>query len=202
MKKKTKENEDARRAPAGAGKYAARATAIGAAVALLSACASSAPLRYYTLSEVPAAADTASAATPIRVGRVRIPGELDRSELVQRIDSTRVNISEQDRWAAPLDDMIRRVLTADLQARASAGSSSAASTLSLDIQEFIGDATCSVTLRATWDLKPADANAKAASGHELIRTTASPDSCGVSALPMAMSQALAQLSDRVVAAAR
>jgi uncharacterized lipoprotein YmbA len=131
---------------------------------------------------------------------VRIPGELDRNELVQRIDSTRLKISEQDRWAAPLDDMIRRVLTADFQARAS--SSGAASTLSLDIQELIGDTTCSVTLRATWDLKPADENAKASSGHELIRTTASPGTCAVSALPLAMSQALAQLSDRILTAAR
>jgi uncharacterized lipoprotein YmbA len=170
---------------------------------VLSACASSAPLRYYTLSEIPSAADgSANGGPAIRVGRVRIPGELDRSELVQRIDSTRVNISEQDRWAAPLEDMIRRVLSADLQARAGAGSSGAAATVSLDIQEFIGDATCSVTLRATWDLKPEDANGKSGSGHELIRTTASPGTCAVSALPMAMSQALAQLSDRIVSAAR
>src|SRR5581483_3504381 len=72
----------------------ARGVALGLALGsltVLSACASSAPLRYYTLSEVPAATDAtgATSATPaIRVGRVRIPGELDRNEIVQQIDAT------------------------------------------------------------------------------------------------------------------
>jgi uncharacterized lipoprotein YmbA len=176
-----------------------------ALVALVSGCVSSAPLRYYTLSEVPPATEASSpanAASGIRVGRVRIPGELDRTELVQRIDATRVKIAEQDRWAAPLDEMIRRVLSADLQSRAS-GTSETPSTLSVDVEELIGDASCEVTLRASWELKSTGTStAPARTGHESIRQSASSGTCSVGALPMAMSQALAQLSDRILAAAR
>jgi uncharacterized lipoprotein YmbA len=191
---------------------------------ILSACASSAPLRYYTLSEVPSATEassTATAAPAIRVGRVRIPGELDRTELVQRIDATRLRIAEQDRWAAPLDEMIRRALSADLQARGPTTSPTAAAsgpsasevtsatspatsgsplTLSLDIEEFIGDATCAVTLRAAWELRAAGTAAPVRTGNESIRVPPSSGNCTVGALPMAMSQALGQLSDRILAA--
>jgi uncharacterized lipoprotein YmbA len=189
---------------AGVRGMAAVAAALGA-LAALSACASTAPLRYYTLSDVPPATEGASAssASPaLRVGRVRIPGEIDRTELVQRIDATRVKIAEQDKWAAPLDEMIRRALSADLQTRGAAQSASA--TLSVDIEEFIGDAACAVTLRASWELKPAaaDNTAPARTGQELIRVPPSSGTCTVAALPMAMSQALAQLSDRVLAGAR
>ena len=187
---------------------APRAGAVAAlmgALALLSACASSAPLRYYTLSEIPPATEAAgvSSSTPaIRVGRVRVPGELDRNELVQRIDATRLKIAEQDRWAAPLDDMIRRVLAADLQARGANASPTA--TVSLDIDEFIGDAACGVTLRTSWELRAAEGNAAPVrSGHESIRVApAASGTCAVSALPIAMSQALAQLSEHILAAAR
>ena len=192
-------------------------------VVVLGGCASSAPLRYYTLSDVPGTAGSAGASA-IRVGRVKIPGELDRSELVQRIDANRLKIAEQDRWAAPLDEMIRRVLAADLQSRTGAASnapstssatsppastapstpSASASTLSLDIDDFIGDATCTVTLRASWELKPVGANAApSGSGHESIQIAPpSSTTCTVGALPAAMSQALAQLSERILAAAR
>jgi uncharacterized lipoprotein YmbA len=171
-----------------------------AMLVVLSGCASSPPLRYYTLNDVPGATSS-SGPSAIRVGRVKIPGELDRSELVQRIDANRLKIAEQDRWAAPLDEMIRRALTADLQSRTHE-SSDAAATLAVDIDEFIGDATCAVTLRASWELKPMGANAApAGSGHESIQIAApSATICTVGALPAAMSQALAQLSERILAA--
>jgi hypothetical protein len=197
----------------------AAARASGLALALiLGGCASSPPLRYYTLNDVPGATSL-SEPSAIRVGRVKIPGELDRSELVQRIDANRLKIAEQDRWAAPLDEMIRRALTADLQSRTRASPSApatpsaasttpstqpaAASTLSVDIDEFIGDATCAVTLRASWELKPMGGNAApAGSGQESIQIAVpSPATCTVGAIPAAMSQALAQLSERILAAA-
>lgn len=222
------------RAAVGAGAHAvASALAVGvviASLAVLSACASSAPLRYYTLSEVPPATEPTSTAPAIRVGRVRIPGELDRMELVQRIDATRLKIAEQDRWAAPLDDMVRRALSADLQARGATASTVATApalssapdaasptmappkdnsigtpaTLSLDVEELMGDASCAVTLRASWELRSASNNAAAPArtGQESIHLPPSSGTCTVGALPMAMSQALAQLSDRILAAAR
>jgi uncharacterized lipoprotein YmbA len=208
------------------------------AVVLLVGCASSAPLRFYTLSEVPpAGAATAPPGMPaIRVGRVKIPAELDRNELVQRIDANRVHIGELDRWAAPLDEMIRRVLSANLLARTNTQSTpgnAQPATLTLDIDELMGDTTCAVSLSASWELKGATPRAAgtatngttsgsdsgsnsgsaaaspeptpppAHSGREVIRVLASSDSaCSISALPQRMSQALAELSERILAARR
>jgi uncharacterized protein len=178
---------------------------------VLGGCASSAPLRFYTLSDVPPATAAASASAVIRMGRVRIPAELDRSQIVQRVDANRLRIAEQDRWAAPLDEMIRRTLAADLQARGAgaatntpAAPSEGSAVLSLDIDEFVGDTTCAVTLRASWELKADGApGAPIASGHELIRIPArAASACTAGSLPMPMSQAVAELSERILAARR
>jgi uncharacterized lipoprotein YmbA len=178
---------------------------------LLSACASSPPMRFYTLREVPPAAGTGAASTDsnpaIRVTHVQIPAELDRVELVQRVDdSDRLQIAEQDRWAAPLDDMIRRVLSIDLQARMAPGDTTGPATLSLDIDEFTVDSNCAVTLRASWELKPAASSAPAGErpnesgatkGYALTQLPAA-SSCSTGLLPQRMSQALGELSERIV----
>jgi uncharacterized protein len=195
---------------------------VAAGVLLLAGCASSVPLRFYTLNEVPPSdvAATSSGAPAIRVGRVRIPAELDRNEIVQRIDANRLRIGEQDRWAAPLDEMIRRVLSANLLARTSTQESA---TVSVDIAELMGDTACAVTLKASWETKAASAGtadsaahdggsasaeaqrvpARAASGHEVIRIAPPAGStCSVAALPQQMSLALAELTDRILGARR
>ena len=57
--------------------------AVAAAVALLvvAGCASSPPMHYFTLTELPATSRLTSVdnAVPIRVDRVTIPAELERS---------------------------------------------------------------------------------------------------------------------------
>jgi uncharacterized lipoprotein YmbA len=166
-------------------------------------------MHYYTLTEVPAAArlSVADDTVPIRLDRVTIPTELDRSQLVRRIDATRLQIVENDRWAAPLEDTIRRVLSGDLAARlppnmvANTNEPSIGEkrqSLSVDITEFYGDAGCTVTLRAAWVLKQPDS--QSSRGTEETRVPANGDCSGTGALPTAMSQALAQLSDRIAAA--
>ena len=185
--------------------------AVAAAVTSLTigSCASSPPMRYYTLTEVPATTRLTSAdnAMPVRVDRVTIPEELDRSQLVRRIDATRLQIVEAERWAAPLEDTIRRVLSDNLTARLppnmvanpyepSIGEKR--QSLSVDIAEFYGDTTCAVTLRATWMLKLPEA--RSAHGAEEVRVPASGNCKDSTGLPAAMSQALAQLSDRIAAA--
>jgi uncharacterized lipoprotein YmbA len=166
-------------------------------------------MHYYTLTEVPAAARLSAAddIVPIRLDRVTIPTELDRSQLVRRIDATRLQIIENDRWAAPLEDTIRRVLSGDLAARlppnmvANNNEPSIGEkrqSLSVDIAEFYGDAACTVTLRAAWVLKQPDS--QSSRGTEEARIPAGGDCSGSGSLPTAMSQALAQLSDRIAAA--
>jgi len=190
-------------------------------VALLGACASSPPMRFYTLT--PIAPETpvnaVAGVTPLRLSRVTVPGELDRSQLVRRIDSTRLQIDDQDRWAAPLDEMIRRVLSADLASRlppntvldaneSAAGDRQPA--LAVDIHELYADPSCAVTLQATWVLtlpqtRPGGEPAQAEQPRQATEQTRvpSPGACsGADAVPEAMSRALAQFSDRIVAALR
>jgi uncharacterized lipoprotein YmbA len=178
-------------------------------------------MRFYTLTPIApeTPANAVAGVTPLRLSRVTVPGELDRAQLVRRIDSTRLQIDDQDRWAAPLDEMIRRVLSADLASRLppntvlDANESAAGrrlQALALDIHEFYADQSCAVTLRATWVLtppqtRPGDEPAQAEQSRRATEQTRvpSPGACsGADAVPEAMSRALAQLSERIVAALR
>jgi uncharacterized lipoprotein YmbA len=189
---------------------------------LVGGCASSAPIRFYTLTSMApqTTADASAGAIPLRLARVAVPGELDRTQLVRRIDSTRLQIDDQDLWAAPLDEMVRRVLSADLAARLPANSvldgnepatGERLQTLAVDIHEFYADRSCAVTLQATWVLTPPQPGpggkpGQAAQAAEPRQTTQeiqvpSAGACsGADPVPEAMSRALALLSDRIVAA--
>ncbi len=188
-------------------RLAAGAGAIAAC--LLAACASSPPMRYYTLTPIdpPSRLSAPADMVPVRLDRVTLASELDRLQLVRRIDATRLQIAELDRWAAPLDEMIRRVLSTDLAARlpgqlvADPNEPSLGErrqSLSVDIQEFYADPGCSVTLRAAWILKPA--RGQSVRGREETQVPASGGCTGSAALPVQMSQALALLSDRIATA--
>jgi uncharacterized lipoprotein YmbA len=177
-------------------------------------------MRFYTLTSIAPETrpDASAGATPLRLARVTVPGELDRAQLVRRIDPTRLQIDDQDRWAAPLDEMIRRVLSADLAARLPANSvldatASAAGerlqALAVDIHEFYADQSCAVTLRATWVLTPPQTRPSGEPGGqpeqprqatEQTQVPATGPCSGADAVPEAMSRALALLSDRIVAA--
>jgi uncharacterized lipoprotein YmbA len=166
-------------------------------------------MHYYTLTEAPASGrrSVPDNMVPIRLDRVTIPTELDRSQIVRRLDPTQLQIVEGDRWAAPLDETIRRVLSDDLAARLGPGTvanpnepsiGEKRQTLTVDISEFYGDPTCAVTLRAAWTLKQSDS--KSVHGTEETRAAADGACAGASTIPAAMSQALGQLSDRIAAA--
>ena len=166
-------------------------------VAAVAGCASSPPLHFYTLSPVGGEGASANAPPSIRVARVTLPGEIDRAEIVQRIDANRVKLAEEDRWAGPLGEMIQRTLSADLQSRAP-GTGTEPDSLYVDIEELIGDASCGVSLRAAWSLKGAKA-AQPVRGYESLRIEP-PPTCTISALAEGMSRALAELSNRIASA--
>lgn len=190
------------------------------AAALACACASSPPMRFYTLTSIDPEShpQVSPNTTPVRITRVTLPGELDRAQLVQRIDPTRLQIDDQDRWAAPLDDMIRRVLSADLAARLSSNlvldanepaEDQRVQALALDIHDFYADAGCTVTLQATWILTPPQRPAgkdegsqttHARQAREQTQVPASGACSGAASVPGTMSRALALLSDRIAAA--
>jgi uncharacterized lipoprotein YmbA len=173
----------------------------------LSGCGSSPPTRFYILNEIaPATAPVSIVANqiPVRVEPVTIASELDRPELVTRSGPNRVHVTDSERWAAPLPDQIRRVLSDDLSARLPPGlladPTEPATTdrrrlLAIAIAEFYGDDSCAVTLRASWSMTIPHAATQR--GSEQVQLPASSPCAGE--LPAAMSRALAVLSDRLAA---
>jgi uncharacterized lipoprotein YmbA len=178
----------------------------------LPGCGTSPPTRFYILNDIAAPAATTPVAAPVlaaapapiavQVGRVTIAPELDRPELVTRSGPNRVRVADFERWAAPLAEQIRRVLAANLASRLAPGLIASADqpagseprrTLSVAIEEFYGDDSCAVNLRAGWSLtRP---NAASLHGSEQLQLPGRA-SCGEQ-LPAAMSQALAVLADRL-----
>jgi uncharacterized lipoprotein YmbA len=171
---------------------------------VLFSCGSSPPPRFYILNEIAPAAPAPAAANqiPVRVEPVAIASELDRPELVTRTGPNRVHVAGSERWAAPLPDQIRRVLSDDLSARLPPGlvadpneraTTEPRRSLTIAIDEFYGDDSCAVTLRASWSLTKARAMSK--HGTEQVHIPASAPCIGE--LPAAMSRALGVLADRL-----
>jgi uncharacterized protein len=181
---------------------------------LLVACGTSPPQRYYTLQAVALSAGiTPAAVAPdnqivVRIQPVVIPPELDRVELVSRGGPYRVHIADSDRWAAPLDDQIRRTLNDDLAARLPANlvadpnepaTLEPRRLLSVAVIEFYADGECGATLRADWTLR--GPNAESQHGIEQFKTHDAV-SCMAgtpTAFAAAMSAALGTLSERLAA---
>jgi len=78
------------------------------------------PSRFFTLSALtqnePNAAKPSSGTPGISlgVGPVTLPGYLDRQEIVVRIAQNQLILSENDRWAEPLDENVARVLSQNI----------------------------------------------------------------------------------------
>ena len=86
------------------------------------------PTQYAVLAsvdELPGAAAHGAQATPstvrVGLGPVTLPEYVRRSEIVSRIDGTRLVLSATERWAEPLDRAFVRVLAIDLQRTLGAG---------------------------------------------------------------------------------
>ncbi|HVW67462.1 MAG TPA: PqiC family protein [Steroidobacteraceae bacterium] len=168
-----------------------------AVLAGLCACSSSPPSRVYTLSET--APDTAGAPGVgfVRIDRVTVPGEIDRPELVRRTGPNRLEIAGLDRWAAPLDDTIQRVLSDDVARRIPTPAPGQARAVQVDIREFYGDGACNVTLRAVWTVRQLHPDATPPNMED-IHVPSGGGPCPAT-LAATMSTALGQLSDRIVA---
>jgi uncharacterized lipoprotein YmbA len=95
----------------------------GAAAWLLAAlvaggCGSSPPVTFLELEPIaPGTGSVRPEGPPLEVGRVTLPPELDRDELVRRAGDHRLRIDATSRWPAPLDELVRRTLASDLESR-------------------------------------------------------------------------------------
>ena len=78
------------------------------------------PSRFFTLSALPEIEQTAvknsigAEKISLGIGPLKFPGYLDRQEFVTRTAENRFDVSENDRWAEPLDENFVRVLSQNL----------------------------------------------------------------------------------------
>jgi uncharacterized lipoprotein YmbA len=140
-----------------------------AAAGALTACAG-AQTRFYTLRPgATPAAPLVYAGPAFRLDAVHIPPSLDRAELVRDGEGDRVVVSDNDHWAGPLGELLRRVLTQDLAARLPTGKvifpdapkPPGSSGLVVDVLSLSARGG-TVTMQASWTLLPG--TARTASG--------------------------------------
>jgi len=74
------------------------------------------PSRFFALSPLSQAADSTEHSRQISlgIGPVRLPGYLDRQEIMTRVAPNRFVALEYDRWAEPLDENFTHVLAQNL----------------------------------------------------------------------------------------
>jgi uncharacterized lipoprotein YmbA len=173
--------------------------ASGAAVG----CGSSPPSSFYALSAQRGAVQPA----PFHIIKLRRPGiagYLDRPEIVKRIVDHRLGVTDTDRWAAPLDEMLGRILAQDVEQRL-AGSvvftedgaitADADVTVEIDVRELDVDEAGQVGLVAEVAVeRGAD---HTVSGARVVRIRHRPSAASTPAMVGAMSDALGDLADEV-----
>ena len=174
----------------------------------LAACASSPTTHFYTLLPVASAhADPAPAAElPLRLGKITLPEMLDRSGMVALGPGTAVSVSDQDRWAAPLKDLVRSALTADLRDRLGASRvlepgapvpEARTAIVTLDVQRFAADTSGNVVLAADWtEVRTAGGSQRTVGMHQVTLRTQAASTRG-DAVSSAMSRLLGELADRI-----
>jgi len=177
------------------------------AMLLLGACAS-APTRLYTLYAIaPAATRSTYAGPPLRVDAVHFPPALDRIEIIRDLRLGELRLNDTDHWSAPLGEIARQALSADLVARLPPGKAlyprlpkpDGALGLLVDVLEFHADDR-GAQLQASWVLSPAGHGQTVASSATSATLRTSEPVLNAAETAQALSTLLAQLADRIVAA--
>lgn len=179
-----------------------RLVAAMAALVMLHSCASSPPTHYVTLNDVPGAVG-AVPVHPVQLTTVHIPAELDRPEVVTQPAPNQLEISETERWAAPLGQLMRLTLARDLQTRlpegvfvlpdSPAGADTRALVVNLTHIELPSNGA--LTIDATWTLVTRRPDHIVFTQHATLRAAVM--SNDVDAKAAAMSQVLGELADQI-----
>jgi uncharacterized protein len=183
------------------------AVALWSLALLLVGCGSTPNPRFYALSSVaPAAAPPAKLS--VAVGPVTIPADVDRPQIVNTVGPNRVRLEEFDRWSAPLQNDIARVIVANLVValgtpRVTLASQPAAAVVDyralVEVQRFESSLGDAATLDAVWTVARTK-DGKLQSGRTTTREAAAERS--FDALAAAHSRAVGRLSQDLANAVR
>jgi uncharacterized protein len=178
--------------------------AVAALVPLLTSC-QSAPTRLFTLEAgAPNSISSTYNGPAIRIETVHIPSALDRIEILSEVGPGEFKVSDRDHWIAPLGQLARQALTADLVARLPQGrvifphlaKPAGAIGVSVDLLAFSTDRE-GAKLQVSW-VGTSDGSRPRSCGGTMVLQTPLP-TLGSAATASALSTLLAQLADRIVA---
>jgi len=170
------------------------------AVVVLSGCSffSKSKPKLYSVEPVPGTAVAAVRGTPIAIGSLELPPDLDRREVAVRKADQQLEVRPNELWSATLQSLTLHALAFDLASRLPEGmivlpgAAQTATPRAIDV--IIGDFAAGpeprVVLDARWTMG-------GVTHHEQI--TVDVTSLDSAQIATAMSQALAQLADRIVA---
>ena len=175
------------------------------------------PSRFFALTSITEA--DAARKSPgaenlsLGVGPIRLPGYLDREELVTRISQNRFAVSENDRWIEPLEENGVRVLMHNLAALLRPqrivrypwqSNQRPAYQIEVEILRFEPDAGQEVQLSARWAVIDADTKqtqvAKESQFARQVKTKSS--EAAVAAMSEALGDLSREIADAVGAVAR
>jgi len=171
-------------------------------------CGSSPPSRFYLLNATAVADNAAQARYAVIVGPVSIPAAVDQPQLVTQTSPNSVTRDEFNRWGAPLQDEIGRIVAADLATllgtpRVTATPLphfDAAYRVAIDVQRFESAPGKAATIEAVWVVYATAGEAVGRSGHTRAEDPVADGT--MEALVAAHSRALAILSADIATAIR
>jgi uncharacterized lipoprotein YmbA len=180
---------------------------VAGVVAALSASCASPDARFYTLSTVP----TPTAATSnlsVAVGPVSVPAAVDRPQIVVTVGPNQVRVDDFNRWDAPLQNTIARVVAENLVAllgtpRVTMSPQSLAAGVdyraAIEVQRFESTLGDTATVDAVWTVSRTK-DGRSQTGRTTAREPAPQRS--YDALAAAHSRAVARLSRDIADAVR
>lgn len=172
---------------------------------LLAACARSPDPIFFALSARNGSVTQSVRPLKIELRRTALPGYLDRPHIVRRATAERLELGGDERWGAPLDEMVGATLAEDLAQRlpscvvyTDSGAISAAPDVRVEVQLFRFEraSTGDVELVAEVAVHAATPGASASQRFAL---TQRPQSGRTSDIVTALSQLLGTLSDGISA---
>jgi uncharacterized protein len=196
-------------AAAGLPQTPARAAGLGILLIALVAvmgCGTSAPSKFYSLSSTSTPVGVVPANLAVLVGPISIPAGVDRPEFVVQDSANKVDIEEFNRWSAPLNDSIAKVVAGDLSAllgtpdvaTAPLANFNAAYRVTIDVQRFDSIRGQGAVLDAVWVVRKANGDTR--TGRTVAHENVQGDS--FDALAAAHSRALARMSSDIATVIR
>lgn len=163
--------------------------------------------KYYTLATVDDAPVRMDSGLIVGLGPVSVPGYLGRPSLVTRVDATRIEYAELERWAEPLRRQFIRTLNEDLSL--ALGGAQVLDfpwrpgipmdiAVRVDVRTFENDTAGTAMLTADWTLRAPATGATVSQGRSVITEPATGK--GGDAAVAALGRTLARFAQELASA--